>query len=188
MTADVVQCRGYKFQSTRPMRGEVTAPAYPTPERKISIHSPHAGRGVCSKPVSSSKYRFQSTRPMRGEVDRIVRACKLYAFQSTRPMRGEVIKHKHQLEYLVISIHSPHAGRGVHQLLRPLTDMQFQSTRPMRGEVSGAVVIVGTMRISIHSPHAGRGSRPCRQPSARHNFNPLAPCGARWLRPVSAFC
>ena len=57
----------------------------------------------------------------------------------------------------------------------------FQSTRPMRGEVEAVAEALAVISISIHSPHAGRGVRHGCHCSIEHDFNPLAPCGARFV-------
>jgi len=77
---------------------------------------------------------FQSTLPMRGETKS--EAYEKYLkviFQSTLPMRGETFDSPQSINDLIISIHSPHAGRD-----------------------DPVAVIVYADDISIHSPHAGR--------------------------------
>ena len=100
-------------------------------------------------------------------------------FQSTRPVRGETGDPAESVVEILISIHSPRAGRdspaearrsgwanfnplapcGARQLVHAYSAIaiEFQSTRPVRGETTSA-----------HLPHA-----------TSIYFNPLAPCGAR---------
>ena len=113
----------------------------------------------------------------------------------------------------LISIHSPLAGRdgretafgGDGSHFNPLAPrgarpcrirggnsaLRFQSTRPSRGETVNDVIVQPVMDISIHSPLAGRdvpAAAGCR--GNNHNFNPLAPRGARppfaliWCRAI----
>jgi len=99
-------------------------------------------------------------------------------FQSTLPMRGETYVLKDVDPEVIISIHSPHAGRDskVHLTdkrqkdFNPLSPCgerrnqpnlysgspQFQSTLPMRGETQDFGKMGKMKNISIHSPHAGR--------------------------------
>ena len=99
----------------------------------ISIHSPHAGRDfvrvrkmrlsedfnplspcgerLCLLRMVQSVARFQSTLPMRGETNLHLRNIPRGPFQSTLPMRGETYHTGYVYKYLLISIHSPHAGR-----------------------------------------------------------------------------
>ena len=81
-----------------------------------------------------------------------------------------------------ISIHAPHAGRDDREAKRRKTFLIFQSTRPMRGATGAGAFIQTGPDISIHAPHAGRDAA-CRcSPSAPCHFNPRAPCGARPVR------
>ena len=71
-------------------------------------------------------------------------------------MRGETMRKQMGLIDLMISIHSPHAGRDDGD---PKTDekmFEFQSTLPMRGETTYSEQLEQQTAISIHSPHAGR--------------------------------
>jgi len=77
---------------------------------------------------------FQSTLPMRGETLRGFSFDRAALFQSTLPMRGETGWDTNPWVWVVISIHSPHAGRD-------------------GCAISGALY---DQLISIHSPHAGR--------------------------------
>ena len=154
---------------------------------------------------------FQSTRPVRGETVMLHASSRPVTFQSTRPVRGETGDPAESVVEILISIHSPRAGRdspaearrsgwanfnplapcGARQLVHAYSAIaiEFQSTRPVRGETTSA-----------HLPHATsiyfNPLAPC---GARHHghviddrsgqdFNPLAPCGARlWTaRPPSA--
>ncbi len=54
------------FQLTRPMRGATNNAAWAITMRRISTHTPHAGRNKISCFFSSGNKLFQLTRPMRG--------------------------------------------------------------------------------------------------------------------------
>ena len=78
-----------------------------------------------------------------------------------------------------ISIHAPHAGCDLCDMICETSEEVFQSTHPMRGATKSGVVVAGNVSISIHAPHAG-----CDQTEAHHitlsvNFNPRTPCGVR---------
>ena len=79
------------------------------------------------------------------------------AFQSTRPSRGETIA--------VVNFAKPHHI--------------FQSTRPSRGETVTGYYQQADSWISIHSPLAGRDGSQILRGQGHHDFNPLAPRGAR---------
>ena len=57
---------------------------------------------------------------------------------------------------LVISIHSPLAGRDPTGTIPGYEDIAFQSTRPSRGETNATAALSRMKQISIHSPLAGR--------------------------------
>ena len=59
-------------------------------------------------------------------------------FQSTLPMRGETAGVYYHQDEIIISIHSPHAGRDPSLSTPPTGTVAFQSTLPMRGETFGA--------------------------------------------------
>jgi len=145
----------------------------------ISIHSPHAGRDYWGTDTIYSFFSFQSTLPMRGET-LLSAACKTgHGFQSTLPMRGETCEWADYPTKVLISIHSPHAGRDMPSPGCKHRQPIFQSTLPMRGETlsrysfaislwnfnplspcgerpPSSKICADNLPISIHSPHAGR--------------------------------
>ena len=148
----------FRFQSTRPLRGETTP----------------------IKPLSKTA-SFQSTRPLRGETGRPDRTGQSnHGFQSTRPLRGETVclpgglVSKNIFNPLApcgarprrwrrwrraagsFSIHSPLAGRDARVARLVINTSHFQSTRPLRGETSREPLRNGSCHFSIHSPLAGR--------------------------------
>ena len=99
---------------------------------------------------------FQSTRPVRGATLHSSKLENMTIFQSTRPVRGATLICWPCVLNLSISIHAPRAGR----------DDCFQSSGFFKC-------------ISIHAPRAGRDNLLPEQLTAKGNFNPRAPCGAR---------
>ena len=100
-----------RFQSTLPMRGATTLPAWLNAAALISIHAPHAGSDQLPEQSDIQQSLFQSTLPMRG------------ATRSSTISQTEAS----------ISIHAPHAGSDVRKTRRIFEVVQFQSTLPMRG-------------------------------------------------------
>ena len=66
------------FQSTLPLLGETDSNKLSYRKRKISIHSPSAGRDLLCGPLATFCSLFQSTLPLQGETDPISKAgyCK----------------------------------------------------------------------------------------------------------------
>ena len=146
------------FQSTLPMRGATTATASKRRNRRISIHTPHAGSD--EKPHSSSSTRklFQSTLPMRGATppDTAILTQDIQ-FQSTLPMRGAT---RFGLYYILSFLNfNPHSPCG---------------ERLCKINISRRHTI-----ISIHTPHAGSDVFKISHTSLVVNFNPHSPCGER---------
>jgi len=93
---------------------------------------------------------------MRGETQFLVDLSPASLFQSTLPMRGETLIFGYNMATIIISIHSPHAGRDILTIAHIAITGQFQSTLPMRGETKLIPALYNPRKISIHSPHAGR--------------------------------
>ena len=123
----------------------------------ISIHTPHAGRDQHNNTMGSTNWDFNPHAPCGARLCQEAGERVRYYFNphapcgARRPLRG-VIAIK-----VLISIHTPHAGRDIIPNQSAFIHKKFQSTRPMRGAT----------RIDV-ADVAG----------ARH-FNPHAPCGAR---------
>ena len=107
----------------------------------------------------------------------------IFAFQLTRPMRGVTYAVDSFPVGVLISTHTPHAGRDMNENTTTRAALEFQLTRPMRGvthygdiggRASAAFQLTrpmrgvtpapaeGTLRvfkISTHTPHAGRDLR-----------------------------
>ena len=149
--------------STRPVRGE-TARCRPSSKmQRISIHSPRSGRDIDSMHFRSRPENFNPLAPC-GARPAANTAHKLYrAFQSTRPVRGETSNGYANMPDIIISIHSPRAGR----------DASSSRTASPRKNFN---------------PLAPCGARPKLAAHFAYNrlyFNPLAPCGARQVRALS---
>ena len=123
-------------------------------------------------------------------------------FQSTLPMRGATLFVAYFLDFVIISIHTPHAGSDLKARKPPVWRFIFQSTLPMRGatypvwgrhdvprdfnphspcgerQIDG-IQLAQSILISIHTPHAG-SDRFRRTYGLRFiHFNPHSPCGER---------
>ncbi len=122
------------FQSTRPVRGE-TAGRYAFRQhrwhfnplapcgarrrtcrqshrrRRISIHSPRAGRDEWIPGAAIPTPKFQSTRPVRGETQELEAAGYLVRISIHSPRAGRDPDVKICRLADLISIHSPRAGR-----------------------------------------------------------------------------
>ena len=102
---------------------------------------------------------FQSTRPSRGETQTAHAEVTQNDFNPLAPRGARRVLDQHLAALLIISIHSPLAGRDLRGIF-PRRLRQFQSTRPSRGETSNGGVVVALLQISIHSPLAGRDVSP----------------------------
>jgi len=172
----------HRFQSTLPMRGETFGSRHNhSPCNHFNPLSPCGERPRCSMTELSFPPEFQSTLPMRGETSRLAQSRPFQAnFNPLSPCgerRFYTFRHERSI---YISIHSPHAGRDLADLVdnpheahfNPLSPCgerlfasllkyyhgRFQSTLPMRGETNAIFKCRSLIIISIHSPHAGRDS------------------------------
>jgi len=100
-------------------------------------------------------------------------------FQSTLPMRGETSRTALFLPLLLISIHSPHAGRDITGLAELFADQEISIHSPHAGRDEIKTLQPNGEPISIHSPHAGRDNSAFLLMCRSSYFNPLSPCGER---------
>ena len=192
------------FQSTRPSQGETKQPRSSAQLRRISIHSPLAGRAHRPRCCRPTHQNFNPLAPRGARPSRLEKQSTGRRFQPTRPSRGETLpgqgacghggnfnplaprgtrqgKDLAAAQSGIISIHSPLAGRDVYCASEIPRDWAFQSTRPSRGETVGSDEDYSVYVISIHSPLAGRDGREWRGSLRPVYFNPLAPRGARQI-------
>ena len=171
----------WKFQSTRPSRGETNQYQHAAPRRN----------------------GFQSTRPSRGETNHLwARTIQLVNFNPLAPRgarRGTISLNLDDVEISIhsplagrdkdaqrprhrrnkISIHSPLAGRDQHHhAVQPLFNY-FNPLAPRGARLLWAGAPPPSFPISIHSPLAGRDDTGAARAPELGNFNPLAPRGAR---------
>ena len=166
------------FQLTRPVRGEPQRLRARQKPIAISTHSPRAGRtesnyiitddlihfnslAPCganrtSQATISRILRFQLTRPVRGEPTTPPRSGQFYAFQLTRPVRGEPISIVSPLSAMIISTHSPRAGRTFCIPHFLSLSCHFNSLAPCGANPLIFRVVTAVREISTHSPRAGR--------------------------------
>ena len=146
--------------------------------KKISIHSPHAGRD--KKNLTAIK-RICNFNPLSPCGERLMAvACENFCgnFNPLSPCGERLGERSGTHKLTIISIHSPHAGRDMQLTAVRKWTMIFQSTLPMRGEtMKDTNIMFGlifqstlpmrgetqcggeqytSLDISIHSPHAGR--------------------------------
>ena len=90
-------------------------------------------------------------------------------------MRGETWPMVVKLDWSLISIHSPHAGRDLANGRKAGLESDFNPLSPC-GERRGEIVRIGDqLDISIHSPHAGRDEILLRRPEACKQFQSTLP-------------
>mgnify|MGYP001347474644 CR=1 FL=1 len=95
---------------------------------------------------------------MRGATNGYAKVSAFLPFQLTRPMRGATYTATSPLKNLLISTHTPHAGRDRKACLS-FRSFLFQLTRPMRGATLTTSIRGRRGAISTHTPHAGRDSK-----------------------------
>ena len=124
--------------------------------RKISTHTPLAGRGATAPPTTNPYRVFQLTRPLRGvaTAKAVIMGGSFISTHTPLAGRGEA-----QDRFCIIggiSTHTPLAGRGdENQALR-----------------------LAASQISTHTPLAGRGTAGFVPVDVDDDFNSHAPCGA----------
>ena len=189
------------FQSTRPVRGETLLFLRNRPSEYISIHSPRAGRDTTAAISKEAIRYFNPLAPCGARLGDALNDLLDKLFQSTRPVRGETQGAIQALGPVIISIHSPRAGRDLRPGAAPCPLWNFNPLAPCgaRHALRQRQIIVHCIsihspragrdqeaqlpahggQISIHSPRAGRDPGASPPALATPNFNPLAPCGAR---------
>ena len=78
----------WRFQSTRPLRGETVRHFTAAQIFAFSIHSPLAGRDLVIAFSSAHALFFQSTRPLRGETKTDVLFGVIFDFSIHSPLAG----------------------------------------------------------------------------------------------------
>ena len=147
--------------------------------RKISTHTPHAGRDTGVAPMSYDD-----------------------AISTHTPHAGRDNNIRNNMVALEISTHTPHAGRDNNLMMENTRQAHFYShapcgarqyfddgeypsgafllTRPMRGATKELFDSFTVIDISTHTPHAGRDDEQKRaHAETNRNFYSHAPCGAR---------
>ena len=160
----------------RPARKAVIKPL-----SKISIHAPHTGRDAIETSKAGGPGTFQSTRPIRGAtILHVTITLSRQNFNPRAPYGARLCPYKGVQYRQAISIHAPHTGRDVIQLMRSCVDYLFQSTRPIRGATSGEGYQAGaTTNFNPRAPYGARQTRVFPDMTCQIHFNPRAPYGAR---------
>ena len=168
--------------------------------------NPLAPRGARLETITSTGYAadFNPLAPRGARRQPPERTAAPSGFQSTRPSRGETRCRAISAGTVLISIHSPLAGRDMRlavalvgsgyfnplaprgarpwpvQKFTPSISISIHSPLAGRDHVPPAVFV--SKRISIHSPLAGRDEHQGQSGDGQEDFNPLAPRGARRRR------
>ena len=164
-TVEILSALTGKFQSTRPSRGETRHKIRLDIVRRISIHSPLAGRDHPNSSMAPRQANFNPLAPRgaRPRSNRIGSGADNFNPLAPRGARR------------------PRAGFFSFQII-DFNPLAPRGARPRRGEAGR-----GNCHISIHSPLAGRDeSRSIVQVQGSH-FNPLAPRGARHSTSMSPY-
>ena len=82
-----------RFLLTRPMRGVTLQQGNGGRQRRISTHTPHAGRDQQTLTICGIRCQFLLTRPMRGVTGIAGKPAVQSQFLLTRPMRGVTSPH-----------------------------------------------------------------------------------------------
>ena len=103
---------------------------------EISIHAPHMGRD--GRPDINGCFRgnFNPRAPYGARLKDIAKELLKDKFQSTRPIWGATIIYQAIQAGTGISIHAPHMGRDIIDVIHDEYNGQFQSTRPIWGATS----------------------------------------------------
>ena len=196
-------CRGFVFQSTRPIRGatqnsrrqsvhflyfnprapygaRLANPARVIPRRLISIHAPHTGRDPlwCH---TSRELAISIHAPHTGrDRDDFIHLPPFHHFNPRAPYGARPIPPYAAKAAKRISIHAPHTGRDGISVFSGKRFHLFQSTRPIRGAtISKSVKGIYELLFQSTRPIRGATLGIFGYPASLPNFNPRAPYGAR---------
>ena len=109
-------------------------PVLPRHRPMISIHSPHAGRDGLTLTYSIRPTNFNPLSPCGERPDPPYLLETRSDFNPLSPCGERLMAVRNYLDITWISIHSPHAGRDPLDPEATVTIDLFQSTLPMRGE------------------------------------------------------
>ena len=99
----------------------------------VSIHAPHAGRDKRRRRSSVSTRGFNPRAPCGARQVPRRRKFHLISFNPRAPCGARQVKGVQTRDYILVSIHAPHAGRDCLFGHNDTFIRKFQSTRPMRG-------------------------------------------------------
>ena len=169
------------FQSTLPMRGATPQCAYKRRmERRFQSTLPMRGAtsiwsltGMC--PANFNPHSPCGERP--GNVDHLW--CAIIYFNPHSPCGERLPSGLGMMMFLLISIHTPHAGSDKRLSIWQQNSSYFNPHSPC-GERRKKIKNYTTLKlISIHTPHAGSDMYLETSVQKTSYFNPHSPCGER---------
>ena len=117
-------------------------------------HASCEARRLCAN-ISVIPLLFLLTRLLRGATFCFFCSAATVRFLLTRPMRGAT-RSKHQRDtMLMISTHTPHAGRDARSIQSRASSRRFLLTRPMRGATGTGRGIRETGEFLLTRPMRG---------------------------------
>ena len=122
--------RQERFLLTRPLRGATSYLATVVVCDVISTHTPLAGRDPPPAPSNHRRIPFLLTRPLRGATEFLFSAFFRLKFLLTRPLRGATTCYDVVLSVVLISTHTPLAGRDRKAGHRRNREQNFYSHAP----------------------------------------------------------
>ena len=168
------------------MRGATVVDHVALTKGQISIHTPHAGRDPQRPTARSAIRNFNPHAPCGARRGMAMISTPSSYFNPHAPCGARPMPSRKEWVDMVISIHTPHAGRDGCRSCRPDKGSDFNPHAPCGARPSPVILAKHQHGISIHTPHAGRDPRSARIISPSSNFNPHAPCGARRSSPFSS--
>ena len=169
------------FQSTHPIRGATTIGTRETEKlRLISIHAPHTGCDIQEPRPPAQRIYFNPRTPYGVRLIIRVHCPKHGTFQSTHPIRGATTHSGTLPEARYISIHAPHTGCDLNDVLAMDDCHIFQSTHPIRGATW--MPLPQPPKGEYFNPRTPYGVRPVAGMALAFgvdNFNPRTPYGVR---------
>ena len=166
------------FQSTRSARSATSPILQRALLIDISIHALRKERDISNPPACASYRHFnprapQGARPTAGSLYSVQ-----LLFQSTRSARSATELRPRDVDSWIFQSTRSARSATLPDIFAPQL-LQFQSTRSARSATPVDIVYAQFRHISIHALRKERDVGTIRSMSARTDFNPRAPQGAR---------